>query len=179
MSGTEIVVILLLALVVLGPEKLPEAIRKFGKTYAELKKMGTGFQQEFKSAIDEPMREMRETADLLKKSADFTTPDVTPAQPRRRRPTPSLTARRATTASRPPIPTSCRPTTCRSPTTDGAAADVAADDDGAAADVAADEDGACRCRRRRRRRRTSDAVPAGVVDDPPDESADRGEADDA
>ena len=73
MSGTEIVVILLLALVVLGPEKLPDAIRKFGKTYAELKKMGTGFQQEFKSAIDEPMREMRETADLLKKSADFTT----------------------------------------------------------------------------------------------------------
>ena len=73
MSGTEIIVILLLALVVLGPEKLPDAIRKFGKTYAELKKMGTGFQQEFKSAIDEPMREMRETADLLRKSADFTT----------------------------------------------------------------------------------------------------------
>ncbi len=71
MSGTEIVVILLLALVVLGPEKLPDAIRKFGETYAELKKMGTGFQQEFKSAIDEPMREMRETADLLKKSVDF------------------------------------------------------------------------------------------------------------
>ncbi len=75
MSGTEIVVILLLALVVLGPEKLPDAIRKFGRTYAELKKMGTGFQQEFKSAIDEPMREMRETADLLKKSVDFTTTD--------------------------------------------------------------------------------------------------------
>ena len=71
MSGTEIVVILLLALVVLGPEKLPDAIRKFGKTYAELKKMGTGSQQEFKSAIDEPIREMRETADLLKKSVDF------------------------------------------------------------------------------------------------------------
>ena len=73
LSGSEIVVILLLALVVLGPEKLPDAIRKFGRTYAELKKMGTGFQLEFKSAIDEPMREMRETADLLKKSADFTT----------------------------------------------------------------------------------------------------------
>ena len=78
MSGTEIVVILLLALVVLGPEKLPDAIRKFGKTYAELKKMGTGFQQEFKSAIDEPMREMRETADLLKKSADFSTSSAAP-----------------------------------------------------------------------------------------------------
>ena len=78
MSGTEIVVILLLALVVLGPEKLPDAIRKFGKTYAELKKMGTGFQQEFKSAIDEPMREMRETADLLKKSVDFSASSAAP-----------------------------------------------------------------------------------------------------
>ncbi|MGH9132371.1 MAG: Sec-independent protein translocase subunit TatA/TatB [Ilumatobacteraceae bacterium] len=82
MSGTEIVVILLLALVVLGPEKLPDAIRKFGRTYAELKKMGTGFQQEFKSAIDEPVREMRETADLLKKSADFSSagPKIDPAK---------------------------------------------------------------------------------------------------
>ncbi len=82
MSGTEMVVILLLALVVLGPEKLPDAIRKFGKTYAELKKMGTGFQQEFKSAIDEPMREMRETADLLKKSADFSTSSAAPPKPK-------------------------------------------------------------------------------------------------
>lgn len=71
LTGSEIVVILLLALVVLGPEKLPDAIRRFGRTYAELKKMGTGFQQEFKSAIDEPMREMRESADMLRKSVDF------------------------------------------------------------------------------------------------------------
>jgi sec-independent protein translocase protein TatB len=81
LSGSEIVVILLLALVVLGPEKLPDAIRKFGRTYAELKKMGTGFQQEFKSAIDEPMREMRETADLLRKSADFSTTTAKPEVP--------------------------------------------------------------------------------------------------
>ena len=40
LSGTEIVVILLLALVVLGPEKLPDALRRAGRTYAELKKMG-------------------------------------------------------------------------------------------------------------------------------------------
>lgn len=71
LSGSEIIVILLLALVVLGPEKLPEAMRKFGKTYGEFRRMTTGFQQEFKSAIDEPMREMRETADLLRHSADL------------------------------------------------------------------------------------------------------------
>ena len=42
LSGSEIVFLLLLALIVLGPEKLPEAVRKFGKAYAEFKKMTTG-----------------------------------------------------------------------------------------------------------------------------------------
>jgi sec-independent protein translocase protein TatB len=41
LSGSEIIVILLLALVILGPEKLPEAMRKAGKAYSELRKMRT------------------------------------------------------------------------------------------------------------------------------------------
>lgn len=77
LSGSEIVVILLLALVVLGPEKLPDAIRRAGRTYAELKKMGNSFQAEMKSVLDEPMKEMRETADLLKRSVDFTDGEMT------------------------------------------------------------------------------------------------------
>jgi sec-independent protein translocase protein TatB len=71
LSGSEIVFLLLLALIVLGPEKLPEAVRRFGKGYAEFKKMTTGFQSELKSALDEPMREMRETADAFKKAVNF------------------------------------------------------------------------------------------------------------
>jgi sec-independent protein translocase protein TatB len=70
LQGSEIIVILLLALVVLGPEKLPDAVRKFTQTYSELKKMSTGFQSELKSALDEPMREMRETAKLVRDAAD-------------------------------------------------------------------------------------------------------------
>lgn len=70
LQGSEIVVILLLALVVLGPEKLPDAVRKFTQTYAELKKMSSGFQSELKSALDEPMREMREMAKLVGDAAD-------------------------------------------------------------------------------------------------------------
>ena len=70
LQGSEIIVILLLALVVIGPEKLPDAIRKFTQTYSELKKMSTGFQSELKSALDEPMREMRETANLVRDAAD-------------------------------------------------------------------------------------------------------------
>ncbi|MBI5089687.1 MAG: twin-arginine translocase TatA/TatE family subunit [Actinobacteria bacterium] len=82
-SGSEIVFLLLIALVVLGPEKLPEAIRRFGKTYVEFKKVTTGFQSELKSALDEPMREMRETADAFKKAATLefdasTEPDSKP-----------------------------------------------------------------------------------------------------
>ena len=70
LQGSEIIVILLLALVVLGPEKLPDAVRKFTQTYSELKKMSTGFQSELKSALDEPMREIRDTANLLRDPAD-------------------------------------------------------------------------------------------------------------
>jgi sec-independent protein translocase protein TatB len=85
LSGSEIVFLLLIALIVLGPEKLPEAVRKFGKAYAEFKKMSSGFQSELKTALDEPMREMRETAEAFKKAANFDfldEPDeAAPAQP--------------------------------------------------------------------------------------------------
>ncbi len=70
LQGSEIIFILLLALVVLGPEKLPGAIKRAVQTYAELRKLGSGFQDEFKAAIDEPMREMRATADLIKTQVD-------------------------------------------------------------------------------------------------------------
>lgn len=71
LQGGELVIILLLALVVLGPEKLPDAMRKLGQFYAEMRKMSNSFQKEFKAAVDEPMREVRETANMLRDSADF------------------------------------------------------------------------------------------------------------
>lgn len=70
-QGSELIIILLLALVVLGPEKLPDAMRRLGRFYADLKKMSTGFQEEFRAAVDEPVREMRETANTLRDSVDF------------------------------------------------------------------------------------------------------------
>jgi sec-independent protein translocase protein TatB len=71
LSGSETIFLLLLALIVLGPEKLPEAIRRFGKTYGEVRKMATGFQSEMKAALDEPMRELKGTADALRDAAKF------------------------------------------------------------------------------------------------------------
>lgn len=101
-SGSEIVFLLLLALIILGPEKLPEAVRKFGSTYAELKKMSTGFQSELKQALDEPMREMRETADAFKKAATF---DVD-LDPRKLLKPDAETATEATPAAAPAAPVS-------------------------------------------------------------------------
>ena len=70
LQGSEIVFILLIALVVLGPEKLPDAARRFTKTYAELKKMGSGFQSELKSAFDEPVKQMQQTASMMQNAVD-------------------------------------------------------------------------------------------------------------
>ena len=70
LQGSEIIVIQLIALVVLGPDRLPDAVRRFMQTYNELKKLGSGFQSEIKSAFDEPMREMRDTAQMVRDAAD-------------------------------------------------------------------------------------------------------------
>ena len=77
LSGSEIIVILLLALVVLGPDKLPDAMRKAGKTFAELKKMSSGFQDEVRKGFAEPVTEVRKTAAAVKSAAKFPTIDTT------------------------------------------------------------------------------------------------------
>ena len=71
LSGSEIVIILILALVILGPDKLPDAMRRAGKTWAELRKLSTGFQEEVRKGFDEPTREVRQTADVVRKAATF------------------------------------------------------------------------------------------------------------
>ncbi len=49
----ELLVILLVALIVLGPEKLPETARKIGNVLAQLRRMSEGFQTEIRSAMDQ------------------------------------------------------------------------------------------------------------------------------
>ena len=67
-GGGELIVILVIALIVLGPEKLPDAVRRAGRIYGELRRMSSGFQAELRDAIDEPMKEIRSTTDLVKSS---------------------------------------------------------------------------------------------------------------
>ena len=52
-GGGELLVILLLALIVLGPQKLPGAVRTAGRVMGEVRRVSSGFQQELKTAFDE------------------------------------------------------------------------------------------------------------------------------
>ncbi len=80
LSGSELIFLVVIALVVLGPDKLPEAMRKAGKAYADFKRMTSGFQSEMKSVLDEPIRELRETAELAKNAASWDTNMFNPAK---------------------------------------------------------------------------------------------------
>jgi sec-independent protein translocase protein TatB len=51
-GGGEILVILLLALIVLGPDKLPDAAKKVGKVMGDLRRMSDGFKQEMRQVTD-------------------------------------------------------------------------------------------------------------------------------
>lgn len=51
-GGPEILVILLVALVILGPDQLPKAMRTFGNVMAEIRKVSGGFQDEMRKAMD-------------------------------------------------------------------------------------------------------------------------------
>lgn len=52
----ELLVIALVALIVLGPEKLPQAARQVGRFTAEARKIANGFRQEMQQAMDEVAR---------------------------------------------------------------------------------------------------------------------------
>lgn len=61
LGGGEILVILLVALIVLGPTKLPPAVRQVGKVVGEIRRIGQGFQAELREAA-KPLTDA--TADL-------------------------------------------------------------------------------------------------------------------
>jgi len=67
LSGGEIIVLLLIGLVVLGPEKLPDAMRKVGRVYNELRRVAGGIQRDVTSTFSEPVNELRRTADEAKR----------------------------------------------------------------------------------------------------------------
>ena len=52
LGAAEILVILLVALLVLGPDKLPGAARSIGRGMSQLRRLSSGFQDEIRNALD-------------------------------------------------------------------------------------------------------------------------------
>ena len=81
----ELLVIFLVALIVLGPNKLPDAARQAGRMMSELRRLNSGFQDEMRRA----MREPTPTLPPLPEPAATPTPgdgtEPSPPSPRRRR----------------------------------------------------------------------------------------------
>jgi Tat protein translocase TatB subunit len=55
-GGPELIVIMLVALVVLGPTRLPDAARNLGKAMAEFRRISGGFKAELRDALNEPVQ---------------------------------------------------------------------------------------------------------------------------
>jgi Tat protein translocase TatB subunit len=61
-GAPEILVILVLALLVLGPERLPQAARTAGKWLGEARKLTSSLQAEVQTVVDEVMQPVQSTA---------------------------------------------------------------------------------------------------------------------
>ena len=54
LGGGEILVILLIGLIVLGPKRLPEASKQVGKTIRQVRQTSRNFQAELEAVIEDP-----------------------------------------------------------------------------------------------------------------------------
>ena len=83
-GGGELLVILLVALIVLGPSRMPEAARTVGKVVGEIRRISTGFQREIREAFEDsedasPRR--KESTPLASAVADLDAGDDEPDAP--------------------------------------------------------------------------------------------------
>jgi len=74
-GGMELVVIGLVALIVLGPDKLPGALRQMGQVVGELRRVSRGFQVDLREALDEAERD----AERQRRAAEGATRAAAPA----------------------------------------------------------------------------------------------------
>jgi sec-independent protein translocase protein TatB len=80
-SGSEVIFLLLAGLVVLGPERLPGVIRQVGKVYGDLRRASQGLERELRSTFDEPLKDLRSTAESIR--SGFGEVDTEPSPPMR------------------------------------------------------------------------------------------------
>ncbi len=93
LGPAEIMVILVVALIVLGPKRLPEAGRQVGKAIAEVRKWSQGFQDEIRNTVE----------------PNDSRPSYSQPQPGYQPPIPTEAAEAAPPADDEPAPTSTEP----------------------------------------------------------------------
>ena len=77
-GGMELVVIGVVALVVLGPDKLPGAMRQLGTFVGELRRISRGFQTDLRSALDEAERDAERERLAAEQAAQGSAPATQP-----------------------------------------------------------------------------------------------------
>ena len=78
-SATELLVIAVVALLVLGPEKLPEAMRKLGRATKEVRRITSGFEAELRDALSDPVETPQSPAATPAPPPAPTPPETPPA----------------------------------------------------------------------------------------------------
>ncbi len=74
-GSTELLVILLVALIVMGPRKLPQIARSMGKAFGEFKRVSSGF----KETIDVEVRRAERQEEQARAKRELRVDDVAPA----------------------------------------------------------------------------------------------------
>jgi sec-independent protein translocase protein TatB len=80
-GAPEILVILVLALLVLGPDRLPQAARTAGRWMGELRKITSSLQAEVQTVVDEVMQPVQTTAAAATDAYVATAPAAFTAEP--------------------------------------------------------------------------------------------------
>jgi sec-independent protein translocase protein TatB len=70
LTPNEVLIIAVVALIVLGPKRLPEAARAMGKAFREVRKMSTTVRAEIDAVVKEPMDEFKAALDPKAFDAD-------------------------------------------------------------------------------------------------------------
>jgi sec-independent protein translocase protein TatB len=73
-GGPEVLVILLVALIALGPAQLPGAARKVGQAMSEIRKVSSSFQRELTTAFEVEEKKATEKPQSKGGPGDLTTP---------------------------------------------------------------------------------------------------------
>lgn len=79
-GGGELLVIFLVALIVLGPAKLPDVARQIGSVMREVRRISSGFQDEMRAAMDDPVEAAaRERGNRVVATSEAPAPAAAPA----------------------------------------------------------------------------------------------------